>query len=105
MLEEIAGAAQPSSTLASAAASSAGDDRVSAFFEGTGPQPTEGGPQKRKASPSQPGLPPPGSRASGSPLQQPAGSAQGVVAKGSQLGPGQRGPATGRHHAFPGPRP
>eukprot|EP00969_Alexandrium_andersonii_P053428 2349025-Alexandrium_andersonii.AAC.1 len=49
-LEQIAGGGQPSSTPPPTVASSAGDDRMSALLAGAGPQPTEGGPQKRKAS-------------------------------------------------------
>eukprot|EP00969_Alexandrium_andersonii_P172369 7619746-Alexandrium_andersonii.AAC.1 len=104
-LGQIAEPGQRSAASAPSASSQAGLDRVDALFAGTEPQPTEGGSQKRKASLSQPGLLPPSERTGSPPLQQPASSAQGAVAKGSQLGPGDPTPRPGKHHAFPIVRP
>eukprot|EP00969_Alexandrium_andersonii_P016192 708884-Alexandrium_andersonii.AAC.1 len=104
-IEQEAAFRHPAPTPAPSASSDAGEGRLNALLLGTGPQPIEGGPQKRKASPTQQGLPPPGARAGGAPLQRPKSSAPGAVPKGSQLGPGQPTPVTGRHHTFPGVRP
>eukprot|EP00969_Alexandrium_andersonii_P308895 13651583-Alexandrium_andersonii.AAC.1 len=38
-------------------------------------------------------------------IRDSSSSAQGAVPKGSQLGPGDRVPGTGKHHVFPGLRP